>query len=95
MKNTCENCEYMICNRLVDTDIGDKHIGRCTNNKSDFSNVLVTDKMICSYHKKLKKANKENSTKQEKSGLSVFNNYTCDGQISMIFTNSKLEFIEE
>lgn len=95
MKNTCENCEYMICNRLIDRDIDDKHIGRCTNSKSDFSKLLVTNKMICSYHKKLKKANKENSIKQEKSGLSVFDNYTCDGQISMVFTDNKLGFIED
>ena len=95
MKNTCENCAYIICNRLTDAEINDKCIGRCSNGKSDFNNLIVTDKMVCSYHKNIKKSNKDNSTKQEKGGLSVFDNYTCEGQISMRFTDGRLEFIEE
>ena len=73
----------------------DKGTGICQNKYSEFYEHCIVDSNSCDYFVNKDKTGKKNSNKKEKTGLSVFDNYTCDGQLTMNFGDNGIEFVEE
>lgn len=73
----------------------EKGTGICKNEFSEFFEHCISYTNTCDCFLSKKQAQRDKSIKKEKDNFSVFDNYTCDGQLVMKFLDDKIEFIEE